>query len=93
MAASSSNGASWLGSSTQAQQAQRSQQQGQEHPMPPYAAWPATAKVALRTGAYITLLGLAIFFLPGSLFGAVFDARCGLAAVARSAIWAPAGFS
>ncbi len=77
MAASSSNGASWQGGPAQAQQQRWPQQQGQGHPMPPYAAWPATAKVALRTGAYITLLGLAIFFLPASLFGAVFDTRCG----------------
>ena len=87
VAASSSNGASWQGGPAQAQQ-QRPQQQGQGHPMPPYAAWPATAKVALRTGAYITLLGLAIFFLPASLFGAVFDTRCGCC---LPGVWLPCG--
>jgi hypothetical protein len=43
--------------------------------VPPLAAWPATALVAARTGAYITALGLAVFAVPGPLFGAVFDAR------------------
>lgn len=52
------------------------QQQQQQPALPPYAAWPATARVALRTGAYITLLGLCVLLLPGSVFGAVFDARC-----------------
>lgn len=73
VAASASNGASWQGSQPQGQ---ARQPQPRLHPMPPYSAWPATAKVALRTGAYITVLGLAIFLLPGSLFGAFFDARC-----------------
>ena len=86
-AASSSNGASWQGSQPQTQQQQQaSQQQAAGHAMPPYAAWPATAKVALRTGAYITARGLAIFVLPASLFGAVFDARCGWVAGWREGV-------
>ena len=43
--------------------------------VPPLAAWPATARVAARTGAYITALGLAVFVAPGPRFGAVCDAR------------------
>jgi hypothetical protein len=37
-------------------------------------SWPATARVALRTGIYITTLGIAVFLLPGAAFGALFDA-------------------
>jgi hypothetical protein len=50
-------------------------QQGVQQGVPPLATWPATALVAARTGAYITALGLAVFAVPGPLFGAVFDAR------------------
>lgn len=45
-------------------------------PLPSYSEWPVTARVALRTGLYISVLGLAIVFVPGAVFGAVFDARC-----------------
>lgn len=48
---------------------------GRDPALPPLAAWPVTARVALRTGLYITALGLAIFFMPASVFGAVFDLR------------------
>lgn len=40
-------------------------------------AWPKTARVALRTGAYITALGLAVLVAPVATFGLLFDARCG----------------
>ena len=52
-----------------------SQPPPQQQELPPYALWPATARVALRTGVYIAVLGLALFLLPASVFGAVFDAR------------------
>lgn len=41
------------------------------------AAWPPTARVALRTGVYITSLGLAVLVAPVTTFGLLFDARCG----------------
>lgn len=38
------------------------------------AAWPPTARVALRTGVYITSLGLAVLVAPVTTFGLLFDA-------------------
>lgn len=70
-AAADGSGGQLSGGSPGQQQLEREQQHA---PLPPYAAWPVTARVALRTGAYIAVLGLALFLLP-SLFGTVFDAR------------------
>lgn len=53
--------------------AARQGQHGQKA-LPPLRAWPATARVALRTGVYIAALGSAVFLLPGHAFGALFDA-------------------
>lgn len=67
----------------QEQQQQHATRAQQTAPLPAYNAWPVTAKVALRTGIYITLLGLLLLASPTKLFGLVFDARyAGLAWVA-----------
>lgn len=71
-AAASSNSP---GSDPPTSQQQQAQKHGLEEPLPPFRLWPATAQVALRTGIYIGLLGLATFCLPGATFGVLFDSR------------------
>lgn len=42
--------------------------------LPSFSAWPETARVAMRTGVYITALGLAVLVAPVATFGLLFDA-------------------
>ncbi|KAI3430430.1 hypothetical protein D9Q98_005025 [Chlorella vulgaris] len=63
------------GSDPPTSQHQQAQRHGLEQPLPPFRLWPATAQVALRTGVYIGLFGLATFCLPGATFGVLFDSR------------------
>ena len=44
-------------------------------PLPAWRAWPATARVALRTGTYISALGLGLMVAPTTLFSLAFDAQ------------------